>query len=790
MCKLTRMARTIRATETVISLPTFADAVISGEIQLPHFQRPYVWPKQRRAGLFRSIVEGFPMGSILLWQTAGKRGYTNPLNLGRDDMRTTTSRFLVVDGQQRLTSLAQQFFLAQKDRSDWGRFDGRVVSALVVDLNERDAAKMFSWKSPESVARLEFAVFDRSKVLLAELLSDKFQSKVLQNLAGKSATRWQRRGQEIRQCVIDAQIHVEFLPSRFDVSMAVQAFERINTAGSRLGVIDVAAARLFESYPDLSDQIVEFHRDVSQDAQRIPAFGAITREALLMSMLFKVYGTANPAAARRDVAPDPLAMNQVEAKWTEVKRQYKRLREFLEGFMRFRNSDSLETLYLVTAAEVLAHTPDTAAQSRLAEWLLRALVWLPYTGGATKSKLDSDLRIAKENATDMWEQLRENVRVNATVHSATIELTPAHLVGKKDRKLSTRSIVHHCMWLAAHQNGAVDWSSGAPLPAQAGVDSSLRWDRHHIFPKAVLDTSVRKKLEWRMGNLAWLTRDTNRNLIRKTTPSEYMPRFLRTEHGDIALRAQAVPTSDLSLFDDAGRFIETREKELCRQMNEMLACLREGKSLRYEKPAVQLQASAEDILAAAGFREGPHLEFKQTFRLDIQNWTEAEALSDACAKVVASFANMGGGCLIVGVDCDGNVVGIEREEQELKKIDQRKKGQNPDARIAIRELDLELQKYVRSRTYPHGSKSAAHPDCMTVKVEGVGGKRVIVVRVRQARERVWVRLAGKPPEQRWHLYERHGASCDPVSIAPGDKKSPAQFLPSRPSAASPPTTTP
>ena len=103
--------------------------------------------------------------------------------------------------------------------------------------------------------------------------------------------------------------------------------------------------------------------------------------------------------------------------------------------------------------------------------------------------------------------------------------------------------------------------------------------------------------------------------------------------------------------------------------------------------------------------------------------------------------------LIVGVDCDGNVVGIEREEQELKKIDQRKKGQNPDARIAIRELDLELQKYVRSRTYPHGSKSVAHPDCMTVKVEGVGGKRVIVVRVRQARERVWVRLAGKPPGQ-------------------------------------------
>jgi hypothetical protein len=784
------MARTIDPSQNVIALPTLADAVINGEIQLPHFQRPYVWPKQRRAGLFRSILEGFPMGSVLLWQTAGKRGYTNPLNLGRDDMRTRTSRFLVVDGQQRLTSLAQQFFLSQKDRSDWGRFDGRVVSALVVDLDERDGSKVFSWRSPESVARVDVAIFEKSKVLLAELLSDKYQSKVLQNLSGRSAPRWIRRGQEIRQQLHDAQILAEFLPSRCDVSMAVQAFERINTAGSRLGVIDVAAARLFESFPDLSEELVDFHRTISQDAQRRPAFGAITRESLLMSMLFKVYGTANPAGARRDVAPQPPEEKVVESKWIEVKRQYTRLREFLEGFMRFRNSDSLETLYLVTASEVLARARDSASQSRLAEWLLRALVWLPYTGGATKSKLDADLLIVREDAPDLWQKLRANIDANATVHPGTSEFTPALLVGRRDRKLSKRSIVHHCIWLTAHHNGAVDWSSGAPLPAQAGPDSILRWDRHHIFPKAVLDASIRKKLEWRMGNLAWLTRDTNRNLIRKTSPSVYMPRVLRTEHGDVALRAQGVPTSDPSLYDDASRFIEARERELCRQLNELLSWLGEGKSLRYEKPGLQLQASAADILTAASFREGPHLEFKQTFRVEIESWSETDVLSDACVKVVASFANMGGGTLIVGVDRDGNVVGIDREEAELRKSDQRKKKQDPDAAIAFRELDLELQKYVRSRTYPTGSKSVAHPDCMSVRVETVQGKRVIIVRVRQAREEIWVRRSDKPQEQRWVLYQRQGAACEPIRTVPGDKKMPAQFASPSPSSEQPSTTTP
>jgi hypothetical protein len=780
------MARTIDPSEPVISLPTLADAVISGEIQLPHFQRPYVWPKQRRAGLFRSILEGFPMGAILLWQTAGRRGFTNPLNLGRDDTRTRASRFLVVDGQQRLTSLAQQFFLAQKDRSDWVGFDGRVVSALVVDLNELDGAKMFSWKSPESVARLDVGIFDKSKVLLAELLSDKYQSKVLQNLAGKSARRWERRGEDIRRRLLDARILAEFLPPRCEVSMAVQAFERINTAGSRLGVIDVAAARLFEAYPDLSEEIVDFHRKVSQDAQRRPAFGAITREALLMSMLFKVYDTANPAGARRETAPETPAKEHVERQWDEVRRQYTRLREFLEGFMRFRNSDSLETLYLVTAAEVLARPLDAESQSRLAEWLLRALVWLPYTGGATKSKLDADLIAVRGRAADMWDTLRKNIATNATVHHGTTEITVAHLAGKKDRKLSKRSIVHHCVWLAAHHNGAVDWDSGAPLPAHAGVDSSLRWDRHHIFPKAVLNDSERKKLEWRMGNLAWLTRDTNRNLIRKKHPSEYLPLLLRTEHGESALRAQSVPTSDPALFDDAARFVEAREREICRQVNEMMASLREGKSLRYEKPSVQLQASAEDILNAAGFREGPHLEFKQTFRYETENWTELEAIPEASAKVVASFANMGGGTLIIGVDRHGTVVGIEREEEELLRHYERKRQKNPEKQIALRELELELLRFVRARTYPHGSRSVTHPDRLSIKVETVRGKRVLVARVRQSREKIWLRISGASPAQRWHLYERHGAECTPIEQTAGDDRLPARFAPGGPS----PTATP
>lgn len=72
-----------------------------GDIGLPDIQRPFVWTHTRVRELFDSMYRGFPVGYLLFWATeaAGAR------QIGADQKQRRAPRLLIIDGQQRLTSL-------------------------------------------------------------------------------------------------------------------------------------------------------------------------------------------------------------------------------------------------------------------------------------------------------------------------------------------------------------------------------------------------------------------------------------------------------------------------------------------------------------------------------------------------------------------------------------------------------------------------------------------------------------------------------------------------------------
>lgn len=72
-----------------------------GEIGLPDIQRPFVWRNAKVRDLFDSMYKGYPVGYLLLWQnTLTAVGRT----IGTDS-KQKPPRLVIVDGQQRLTSL-------------------------------------------------------------------------------------------------------------------------------------------------------------------------------------------------------------------------------------------------------------------------------------------------------------------------------------------------------------------------------------------------------------------------------------------------------------------------------------------------------------------------------------------------------------------------------------------------------------------------------------------------------------------------------------------------------------
>lgn len=84
------------------SLAKLIHDIEQGEIGLPDIQRPFVWDTSKVRDLFDSMYKGFPVGYLLFWSN---EHLSNTRQIGTGTKQAKVPRLLIVDGQQRLTSL-------------------------------------------------------------------------------------------------------------------------------------------------------------------------------------------------------------------------------------------------------------------------------------------------------------------------------------------------------------------------------------------------------------------------------------------------------------------------------------------------------------------------------------------------------------------------------------------------------------------------------------------------------------------------------------------------------------
>lgn len=78
----------------------------------------------------------------------------------------------------------------------------------------------------------------------------------------------------------------------------------------------------------------------------------------------------------------------------------------------------------------------------------------------------------------------------------------------------------------------------------------------------------------------------------------------------------------------------------------------------------------KDLLATISQGEGPFLEFKSSFRWDIQQARVNRSLENVVLKTLAGFMNSSnGGTLLIGVADDGQILGLQQDYQSLKRKD-------------------------------------------------------------------------------------------------------------------------
>lgn len=86
---------------TNLSIENLVNSIETGEIGLPDLQRPFVWDTTKVRDLMDSLYKGLPIGSIILWELYKPSNYSY---ISQDKL-LKEPKLLVIDGQQRLTSL-------------------------------------------------------------------------------------------------------------------------------------------------------------------------------------------------------------------------------------------------------------------------------------------------------------------------------------------------------------------------------------------------------------------------------------------------------------------------------------------------------------------------------------------------------------------------------------------------------------------------------------------------------------------------------------------------------------
>ncbi|HYV09480.1 MAG TPA: DUF262 domain-containing protein [Pyrinomonadaceae bacterium] len=482
----------------------------AGRVVIPEFQRDYVWRRTKAARLVDSLYRGFPISSLLLWQS------DEPTRSRRRDPRPIHSSVMswLIDGQQRVITLSRTM-----------NGDEGIDVVFHPDREEFRLANAATQK-------------DRNWFRVAELWDDELYRQLRRNLDGsRQADKREERFEKLRR-ILDYEVPVVKMVEH-SFGDAVNAFTRINTLGVRLKHEDIESARIAARHSGfIADEVTPFLAEL-----RRQGFNRLNIMHLFRACAF----VAKPDGRNRTPLHE-LERTEVLKAWKLAQRATEQAiglirSEFGLVNMNILWSGALIVPLIAVCATVPARDRDS---NELAGWLALAALSHRYSG-SSETALDQDLRACRSN--DPVGALLSNLR--STRNSLLAQ--PNDFTGGLVDKSGLLSLYVACM-----NRGVLDFYTGEKVLLQSNVD------RHHVLPRAQFPQSDRSGADI-VANIAFITGEVNKS-ISHTGPEVYLRRLKPR-----ILESQCIP-SDRALWsiETAVEFWQARRELLADSFNDYI----------------------------------------------------------------------------------------------------------------------------------------------------------------------------------------------------------------------------
>ena len=536
------------------SLSEILTDVGTGRIQLPDFQRDWIWDDYRVRSLLASVSQAFPVGAVLTLAVDGKNSLTRLIEGVNRANVIKSPNTLILDGQQRLTALFQTlkskcgvytlnakgkpvtryYYLdIEKCLSDEIDREKAVLSCRENRRVQRASGEIIDLDSTEM--EYENSMFPVNKIFDSDDWGDRYKD----HWQGDSSKRelFNTFNREVIGCFKQYNLPIIHLREDTPREAVCLIFEKLNTRGIELTVFELLTASFaidnFQLRKDWKKRSERLREDpVLEDLDSTNFLRALT---LLFTDANPKISTAN--CTKRSILQLKAADYQ---KWADITENgFIKAAEFLRKEKIFRAKDVPYQTQLTTLAAILPGV--NSAFESVFELLLKseesAQLEEPIREEimkAAKAKDDKDQKIPRwywcgvfgemytsavnariaNDFSEVISWLREETDLPSTVREANFQSDKLFEVQNR------RSAVYKGTIAMFIRSGCLDFHTGSSIENKLSSDSDI--DIHHIFPS---DWCKRKGIESNIFNSivnkTVLSSTTNRS-IRGQAPSKYL----------------------------------------------------------------------------------------------------------------------------------------------------------------------------------------------------------------------------------------------------------------------------
>lgn len=509
-----------------------------GDIGLPDIQRPFVWKNTKVRDLFDSMYRGFPVGYFLFW---ANHSDDKARSIGSGAKAHEVPNRLIVDGQQRLTSLFAVFRGQSVLDENYQRrqieiaFHPRTGKFEVADNSIRRDPEWIPdismlWAEGQSTRRLVNGYIEK----LAERgsLSDDEEEQIAENIERLiNLKSYPFTALEIAEHVDEEQV--------------AEIFVRINSEGKKLNQADFILTLLSVFWHDGRVTLEQFCADSRLPAQTKSSFNHFIepdpdqllrvsvamafRRARLKSVYQVLRGkdpeTGDYSVSVRDTQFSRL--REAQAHVLNLTNWHQYLSALVGAGFRSRQMISSElalmygyVFYLIGRVDL--GVPEAQLQRLIGRWFFFITLKGRYSS-SPESKLDADLadlrsvetpaafaallegKMASELTNDFWE-----ITLPFSMESSSARSPEFFAFVAAQNRLSAPVLFSH--------------KKVSDLLDPAVVSTKEALERHHLFPKAWL---IRNGIEEQrqtnqLANYALLEWSEN-NRISDDSPAVYLP---------------------------------------------------------------------------------------------------------------------------------------------------------------------------------------------------------------------------------------------------------------------------